>query len=699
MRRDLYLVTILIATLSLIVVPIHQSVIDGLLALNLSLSVVLLIVAIYLKQPSDFSTFPSVILIGTAFRLALSIGTTRLILSEADAGSIIETFGNFVVAGSIMIGLVIFLIITAVQFLVITKGAERVAEVGARFTLDALPGKQMTIDAMVKAGDIEPEEGSRLRAQLDKNSQFFGAMDGAMKFIKGDAIAGIVIICINLIGGIAVGMNVHGLSFSDAAATFSLLTIGDGLVAQIPALLMAMSAGIIVTRVTDSENIDLGSDISRELFSDHRVPAMSGAIILLLGLIPGFPLAIFSSFSVVLLTMALYMRRRAAKEEKPLEESREEISEDVEGRPEENNEPLRELPQSNRFQVLLGSEITSGLNIDLLNESLLDLFWTLFSTRGVQFPIPKLVPNAAVAGNTWVLQLDEVPIQKGTLDTADILVGTSDRQLLEDSLNLSELQSAPEEVLTGIWVPRRHSQQIESMGLSYMEPEAVLSLIAFRKFEQNLGTLFTLDDFYTYQKSLRAADPETMSVIEGDILQPQLFKMLSYLVEDGVPLRPLELVISSLHYWIHTLDSPTPIMLAECLRGSLRRQLCYRLAGKVGAIGMVIVSPELEKRARRAIQQDADQFSELSSKSLVFDAETTEAVIPQLKDIASGSKDGAAQPTVMVAADLRRRMRNFLAENNIHLPVLAPHELANEVPSFPIGIIEAEIPVERLINT
>jgi len=230
-------------------------------------------VAVYLKHPSDFSTFPSVILIGTAFRLALSVGTTRLILSDADGGQIIETFGDFVVSGSVAIGLVIFLIITVVQFLVVTKGAERVAEVGARFALDALPGKQMSIDADVRAGNIEQEEATKLRKRLDKDSQFFGAMDGAMKFVKGDAIAGLIIIIINLVGGIAVGVSIHGLSFGGAVQVYSLLTIGDGLVAQIPALIMSLCAGVVVTRAANGDNVDLGTDIFKELIADPRVPA------------------------------------------------------------------------------------------------------------------------------------------------------------------------------------------------------------------------------------------------------------------------------------------------------------------------------------------------------------------------------------------------------------------------------------------
>ncbi|MEP5376020.1 MAG: flagellar biosynthesis protein FlhA, partial [Hyphomicrobiales bacterium] len=293
MRKDLILVSLLVAILALMIVPISQRIIDILLSLNLSLAVVLLMMAVYLKHSSDFSTFPSVILISTAFRLALSIGTTRMILSEADGGQIIGVFGDFVVGGNVAIGLVIFLIVTVVQFLVVTKGAERVAEVGARFALDALPGKQMSIDADVRAGIVNAEEGEKMRRRLDKDSQFFGAMDGAMKFVKGDAIAGLIIIAINLIGGIAVGVVSHGMTFGGAVSIYSLLTIGDGLVAQIPALLMSMCAGVIVTRVASPDNVDLGTDIAGELLADFRVTSIAAIIVGMIGFIPGFPMFTF----------------------------------------------------------------------------------------------------------------------------------------------------------------------------------------------------------------------------------------------------------------------------------------------------------------------------------------------------------------------------------------------------------------------
>ena len=256
-RQDLALVALLMMTIFMIILPLPTWLIDLLIGMNLSLVILILIVTIYLKNPTSFSTLPSILLFSTLFRLAISISTTRMILVQADAGAIVETFGNFVVAGSVVVGMVIFLIITVVQFIVVTKGSERVAEVSARFSLDALPGRQMSIDSDMRSGEIDMAEAKRRRQDLQLESEFYGSMDGAMKFVKGDAIAGLIIIAVNLIGGIAVGVLTHDMSGGEAVARYSLLTVGDGLVSQIPALLMAISAGIVITRITHEESKDL----------------------------------------------------------------------------------------------------------------------------------------------------------------------------------------------------------------------------------------------------------------------------------------------------------------------------------------------------------------------------------------------------------------------------------------------------------
>ncbi|PBD27707.1 EscV/YscV/HrcV family type III secretion system export apparatus protein, partial [Pseudomonas aeruginosa] len=248
-RKDILLVVLLLAVVFMMVLPLPPLLLDILIAVNITISVVLLMMSVYIGSPLQFSVFPAVLLITTLFRLALSVSTTRMILLQADAGQIVNTFGSFVVGGNLVVGIIIFLIITIVQFLVITKGAERVAEVSARFSLDAMPGKQMSIDGDMRAGVIDVNEARARRAVIEKESQMFGSMDGAMKFVKGDAIAGLIIIVVNILGGIAIGVTQKGLSTADALQLYAVLTVGDGMVSQVPALLIAITAGIIVTRV------------------------------------------------------------------------------------------------------------------------------------------------------------------------------------------------------------------------------------------------------------------------------------------------------------------------------------------------------------------------------------------------------------------------------------------------------------------
>jgi type III secretion protein V len=293
-RQDLALIVILLTAVLVMIIPMPTLMLDVLIGLNITMTMVILMVAIYIDRPTSFSTFPAVILIATTFRLAISISTTRTILTEAEGGDIVQTFGLFVTGGNLVVGLVIFLIITIVQFVVITKGAERVAEVAARFVLDALPGRQMSIDAELRAGDIDPAEARERRRNLDKENQFFGAMDGAMKFVKGDAIAGLLIVVVNLIGGISIGALQKGMPLPQAVSTYSLLTIGDGLVAQIPALLLALCSGAIVTRVTTDQGADLGGDIAAELAGNQRSIGAAGVVVAAIGLVPGFPTVLFT---------------------------------------------------------------------------------------------------------------------------------------------------------------------------------------------------------------------------------------------------------------------------------------------------------------------------------------------------------------------------------------------------------------------
>ena len=308
-RSDLALAVLLVMVIFMMIMPLPTLISDILIAFNMSLAIIMLMLGIYLPSPLSFSSFPSVLLLSTLFRLSLSIATTRIILSEGEAGHIIQTFGEFVVAGNMIVGIVVFLIITIVQFIVITKGSERIAEVSARFSLDAMPGKQMSIDSDLRAGVITMADARKRRSNLEKESQLFGSMDGAMKFVKGDAIAGLIIIIVNIVGGIAIGSFQRGMPIGEAMELYSLLTIGDGLVSQIPALFVSITSGIIVSRVTVDEDSNLGEDIGRQLLGQPNALLIGAAVVTLMGLIPGFPTIVFFFLGAVLGLTGFLLKR------------------------------------------------------------------------------------------------------------------------------------------------------------------------------------------------------------------------------------------------------------------------------------------------------------------------------------------------------------------------------------------------------
>lgn len=688
-RKDLVLVALLVMTLTLMAVPLTQGIIDFLLAINISLAIILLMVAIYIKRPSDFSTFPSVILIGTAFRLALSIGTTRLILADADAGTIIETFGEFVIAGSIGIGLVIFLIITVVQFLVITKGAERIAEVGARFALDAMPGKQMSIDAEVRAGNIEADEAKDMRAALDKDSQFFGAMDGAMKFVKGDAIAGLIIICINLIGGVIVGLTVHGLTFGESVSVFSLLTIGDGLVAQFPALLMSLCAGVMVTRVNNDDAQDLGTDIVRELVRDARVPGVAAIIIFMVGLIPGFPTLIFTAIAVLLLVSSMVVRSAHRTELAAQDEKAATAEEPAPVAPHEDPHSLR---YSDRFILSLTPKAADVMDLATLETSLMNRFWALFIRRGVRFPRAMIIEKGTADETaSATITLDEVPLLRVVLEENCIFLSAADYALFKKSYPKVTAKEFSCKVISGYWVPDQLDPDPGTLGLPTMNFEELVTFVAFRIYEHNIGTLFSNDVMTELVESFKSVDPDTWASVEEDVGKPALLKTFRYLVEDGVPLRPPSLIVSSLHYWIHNSENPTAVILAECLRGSMRRQMCHSIAGQAGVLGMALVDPAIEKIVRKGVN-DLNLISpDPANDGVYLDADVADIILDQIKALERRNKDGAYQLAIIIASDIRRRMRNFLAANDLNLPVLAQHEVATEVPSFPVEVIKLDV--------
>jgi type III secretion protein V len=538
---DLILVAGVVAIVALMVLPLPRWLIDLLVGANISIGLLLLLLALYVGSPLGFSSFPSVLLMTTLFRLSLSIATTRMILLQADAGHIIATFGKIVAGGNLVVGLVVFLIITVVQFIVIAKGAERVAEVAARFSLDAMPGKQLSIDSDLRSGLIDKDEARRRRRSLELESRLNGSLDGAMKFVKGDAIAGIVIILINLLGGLAIGVMQQGLPVGIAMARYSILTIGEGMVAQIPALLGAMAAGLIVTRTTDEEHDrHLGDAIRKQVTAKPRVLLVAGGICLLMSAVPGFPKAVFvllglvAAVSGVLLTPA--WRERIARLRHPA--LRGLVRHLATPAPVTATPPPAPAAVALLLQVpsaLLGAaaQATAEQLADLLEEIQLDLGLAL----------PKIHLHGRHDANEWELLAFEAPIGRGRLEpeaTADALVGPVGQAL-----------------------------------------------------RRNAGLFVGIQETMNQLNRASGDVPDVVKEVMRTVPVTRIAEVLRRLVAESVSIRNLRDILEALS------DSGTkePAMLLEGVRAALGRQICHRVAPQ-GTLRAVLPRPELAAELR-----------------------------------------------------------------------------------------------------
>ena len=618
---DIALVGGIVAIIALMIVPLPTWAIDVLVAVNITGGVLLLLVAIYVANPLEFSVFPSVLLISTLFRLALSIATTRMILLHGEAGHIIQTFGHMVAGGSLVVGLVVFLIITVVQFIVIAKGSERVAEVAARFSLDAMPGKQMSIDSDLRSGLIDKDEARRRRRVLENESKLNGSLDGAMKFVKGDAIAGIIIIVINLLGGLAIGVLQMGMPIGEAAVKYSILTIGDGMVTQIPALLGAMSAGLLVTRTTDDEHDKhLGDAIGRQLTAKPRVLLVAGGLCLLFAMVPGFPAVVFVLLGVALftsgamLTPALRARwerfaqpkvaavRRRAAEAPAL------MSTDA-APPRPTVPLLLELP-AGRLSADASRELLHGL------EGVLDHFQLYLGLR-----LPRIDVHAVQLDESeqededatgWRLLAHEVPVAQGALPSENTA------QALADAVRESL---------------RRHT----ALFLGTQEANHLL-------------TRASVDLPDVVKETLRA------------LPLARVAEILRRLVEEEVAIRNLRDILETLSDAAQR--EKDVYALTELVRIGLKRQLCYRHAPD-GRLHALLLEPSLEEMLRGAVRVNG------GAQQLALDPVQMSQLMQRFAEAVQQHRPAA----IVTAVDIRRHVRKLIEADCFDTPVLSYHEL------------------------
>ena len=673
-RNDLLLALLLIAVVFMMILPMPTELVDILIAINLGIAVILMMMAIYIHTPLEFTVFPSLLLLTTLFRLSLSITTTRLILLQADAGQIVYTFGNFVVGGNLVVGAVIFLIITIVQFLVITKGAERVAEVSARFSLDAMPGKQMSIDGDMRAGVIDMEEAQLRRNRVEKESQLYGAMDGAMKFVKGDAIAGLIIIVVNLLGGITIGVVQRGLPAGEALSIYAILTIGDGLISQIPALFIAITSGMIVTRVSAEVSADLGKDIGNQITNQPNALMIASVILLLFALVPGFPTVTFLVLAVGLGVASQWLKKQTKNTQKGAN-SRSSSAPDSPDN--ENGQEGFSLTVPLSLSIV---ELAShGFEADALSASLAELRQNLTRELGVPYPTIHLYCQPGIAADNapgervrpkgeFQLQVHEIPVLSGELLGDAVLVHAEEQQLQILGLKYEQALFNRRKLF---WIKGKTDQEVAGMGLvSVSVFDAVLADI-----HQIL--IKHAQDFIGVQETrllLEHMEGEFEELVREVQRQLPIFKLteiLQRLVSEQISIRNLRAILEAVVEW--SQKEKSVIQLTEYVRISLKRYISHKYSNEQNMLPAFMLTPEAEETIRAAIRQTS------AGSYLAMDPAQSETLTNNLATIVGDLQSRPHMPVMITAMDIRRYVKKLIEPKAYELPVLSFQELSDSV--------------------
>ncbi|MGB3068121.1 MAG: type III secretion system export apparatus subunit SctV [Ottowia sp.] len=682
-RNDLILAFFLVAVIFMMILPLPTWLVDMLIGTNMTISAILLMVAMYLPSPLAFSSFPSVLLITTLFRLGISIATTRLILLQGDAGHIITTFGNFVVGGNLVVGLVVFLILTIVQFVVITKGAERVAEVAARFSLDAMPGKQMSIDGDMRAGTIDMEEAKRRRGLVEKESQLYGAMDGAMKFVKGDAIAGLIIVAVNLLGGIIIGTMQRGMTAADATKTYSVLTIGDGLIAQIPALFIAICAGMIVTRVqTGDEPSNVGRDIGAQVLSQPRALLIAAAVALGLGLIPGMPFPVFVILAAVIGTIGFVLVRGTRR---VVNEKTGEITEVPAMQPagEKPRKPKTDGSEEFAPTVPLLMDVATGLqnsfDAQTLNDELLKIRRALYFDLGVPFPGIQLRFNEALPDESYNILLSEVPVSQGRLRPGWLLVR-------ESTQNLDALQIAYETDrkflphIPTLWAPEALRETLASSGISFMDASQVLTYHLAFVLKKYSADFIGIQETRFLLSAMEARFPDLVKESTRVLPIQKIAEILQRLVSEDISVRNLRAILESLIEWGQ--KEKDSVLLTEYVRSTLKRQISYKHSSGQNVLPAYLLAPSIEDQVRGAIRQTS------AGSYLSLDPAVSKRLVESIKKTVGDVGASVQRPVLLTSMDIRRYMRKMIEQELYELPVLSYQELTQEINIQPLARID-----------
>ena len=671
---DILVAVALITIVIMMIIPLPTLILDLLLSLNITLGLVIVMVAVYTVNPLEFSVFPSLLLITTLFRLALNVSSTRLILLDGYAGDVILAFGNFVVGGNAVIGFIIFVVLIIIQFIVITRGAERVAEVAARFTLDAMPGKQMSIDADLNAGLISDADARQRRKNIQQEADFYGAMDGASKFVKGDAIAAIIIIIINIVGGFVIGMWQRNMEILQALQSYTLLTVGEGLVNQIPALLISTATGIVVTRAASESN--LGHDLASQIFANSRVFFIVSGVLLLLGFVPGLPGIPFLSLGIILFFIGYSLHKNVRSVAQQEIDNQEEKEKEEVRKPENIVSLLQVDPMELEIGYSLIPMVDVGQGGDLLDRVVM-IRRQCALEMGLVVPTIRIRDNIQLKPNVYVIKLKGIEIAKGEL-LLDHYMAMNPGTVFEEMTGIETVE--PAFGLPALWIQEANREQAELAGYTVVDPVSVLATHLTEVIKTFAAEILGRQETQTLLDGVKQHNAALVDELTPNLLSVgDIQKVLANLLRERISIRDMVTILSTLCDYA-TLSKDAEL-LSEYVRHALARQISRQYAPN-DTLACLTIDPQLENKISSSVQRTE------RGSFVALDPNTMQVLIRNLNTELQKLTNMGYQPLILASPAVRLYFRKLTERVAPTLTVLSYAELEPKVEVQALGMVK-----------
>ena len=676
-REDMVLGAFILVPILCLIIPVPLFLLDLLFALNIALSMIILFNALFSKEPLDMSAFPTLLLLTTLFRLSLNVSSTRNILLKADAGNVVDTFGNFVGGGNLVVGAIVFFVLVIMQLLVINKGSERVSEVTARFTLDAMPGKQMAIDADLNTGAITDEEAKERREKIQQESAFFGSMDGATKYVKGDATAGLVITVLNFVGGIAIGVLMNGMDINAAVQRYSILTIGDGLVSQIPSLMISLSTGILVTK--GSKEADVGNILRRQLFSTPKVLNIVGIALIGLGLFTPLNMLVFCAYGIMFLLTARMIANQLEMTETDEAVSEEEESAEEIRRPEN----VSSLLQVDAIELEFGYGIIPLADVnqggDLLDRVVM-IRRQIALELGCVVPMIRLRDNIQLNPNQYLIKIKGVPVSEGEI-LFDHYMAMNPGYVEEEISGIPTFE--PSYHLPAIWITESQRERAESLGYTVVDPPSIIATHLMEIIRSHLDELLTRQYVHNLIDNVKEANETLVSELVPKLLNVgEIQKVLQNLLAEGISIRDLVTIFETLADYAPTTHDTD--VLTEYVRQSLKRAISNQYFNNNETTSVVTLDPNVEQVIMDSVKQTEQ------GAYLALDPDYTNRLMTSLREETDKLEELGRTPIIITSPIVRMYLKKLTQEQFRNLHVLSYNEIDSDVELQSVGMVTVE---------